>query len=74
METEEIIIRYYRKPIPVMVDPGQNHRRHEHDLLLGWICQGNDRSPVLKNFPNAEIVAKAKSESEAKPYLTLVKQ
>ncbi|MGR3279631.1 hypothetical protein ACSYAD_31700 [Acaryochloris marina NIES-2412] len=58
MESDEIIIRYYRQPIPVMVDPGQNHRRHERDLLLGWIYQGGHKSPVLNSFPNARIVAK----------------
>lgn len=72
MGSEEIIIRYYRKPLPVMVDPGKNHPQHEPDLLLGWICQGKDRSPVLKSFPNAVIVAKTKAKT--KPYLTLVKQ
>ena len=61
MESGEIIIRYYRKPIPVMVDPGNNHPQHEHDLLLGWIHQGGHNSPVLKSFPPAKIVAKVKT-------------
>lgn len=58
MEHDEIIIRYYLKPIRVMVDPGKNHPRHERDLLLGWIHQGGRKSPVLKSFPNAKIMAK----------------
>lgn len=58
MESDEIIIRCYRKPIPVMVDPGGNHPQHERDLLLGWICQGENRSPILQNFPDTRIVAK----------------
>ncbi|QUY44810.1 hypothetical protein [Acaryochloris marina] len=58
MEAEEIIIRYYGKPIPVMVDPGKNHPRHERDLLLGWIDKEGHKSPVLKSFPNAKIMAK----------------
>ena len=72
MERDEIIIRYYLKPIPVMVDPGKHRPRHERDLLLGWVCEGKGRRPILKSFPNAEIVAKA--DTEAKPYLTLIKQ
>lgn len=60
MERDEIIIRYYRKPMRVMVDPGKNHPRYERDVLLGWICQGGCRSPVLQKFSKAEIVAKAK--------------
>ena len=71
-KSEEIIIRYYRKPIHVMVGPGKRHPRHEHDLLLGWVCEGKGRRPILKSFPNAEIVAKA--DAKAKPYLTLIKQ
>ncbi|QUY45986.1 hypothetical protein [Acaryochloris marina] len=62
MEQDEIIIRYYRKPIRVMVDPGKNHPRYESDLLFGWICQGKARRPVLQKFPDAEIVAKSKAQ------------
>lgn len=67
MEPDEIIIRYYRKPIRVMVDPGKNHPRYERDWLLGWICQGEAKSPVLKNFPNAEIVAKSNTSPTPAP-------
>lgn len=62
MDADEIIIRYYIEPISVMVDPGKNHPKYERDLLLGWICQGGCRSPVLQKFPNAEIVAKNKAQ------------
>ena len=62
MDSEEITIRYYSKPIPVMVDPGKHHSRYERDLLLGWICQGECKSPVLQKFSSGEIVAKAKVE------------
>lgn len=58
MASEEIIIRYYSKPILVMVDPGKGHPSYERDMLLGWVCQGKCRKPVLQKFPNAEIVAK----------------
>ncbi|WP_041661564.1 hypothetical protein [Acaryochloris marina] len=61
MERVEIIIRYYRKPIRVMVDPGKNHPRYERDWLLGWICQGESRTPVLKKYPDAKIVSKQKT-------------
>lgn len=64
MKHDEIIIRYYSKPIPVMVDPGKSHPCYERDLLLGWIYQGKTRNPVLKKFPNAEIVAKVKPNTK----------
>lgn len=60
MDPEEIIIRYYSEPIPVMVDPGKHHPRYEPDFLLGWICQGRCKTPVLQKFSSGEIVAKAK--------------
>ncbi|WP_299405404.1 hypothetical protein [Acaryochloris sp. IP29b_bin.148] len=63
MESDEIIIRYYCPPKPVMVDPGKSHPCYERDLLLGWICQGESKKPVLKEFPDAEIVAKGKSDT-----------
>lgn len=59
MDSEEIIIRYYSKPIPVMVDPEKDHPSYERDMLLGWVCQGRCKRPVLQKFPNAEIVAKS---------------
>lgn len=58
MDSEEIIIHYFKKPIPVMVDPGKDHPCYERDVLLGWICQGDYKTPVLKNFPDAEIKSK----------------
>lgn len=58
MESDEIIIRCYLNPVPVMVDPGRHHSRYERDVLLGWICQGDYKMPVLKTFPGAEIKAK----------------
>lgn len=67
MNSEEIIIRYYSKPIPVKVDPGEHHPNYERDLLLGWVCQGSSRRPVLQKFPNAKIVAKAKSRRSKCP-------
>ncbi len=67
MEQNEIFIRYYSKPIPVMVDPGRSHPCYERDLLLGWIYQGKTRNPVLKKFPNAEIVAKLKPGTNPHP-------
>lgn len=61
MESDEIIIHCYRKPIRIMLDPGKNHPRYERDWLLGWICQGESRTPILKKYPDAKIVAKSKS-------------
>lgn len=58
MASEEIIIRYYSTPIPVMVDPGKGHPSYERDMLLGWVCQGRGKRPILQKFSNAEIVAK----------------
>ncbi|KAI9129359.1 hypothetical protein ON05_035130 (plasmid) [Acaryochloris sp. CCMEE 5410] len=63
MESDEIIIRYYCPPMPVMVDPGMSHSSYEPDILLGWICQGEHRWPVLQKFPDAEIVAKSKPDT-----------
>lgn len=65
MDSDEIVIRYYSKPIPVMVDPGKSHQHYERDLLLGWICQGESRKPVLKKFPKAELVAKVKPDTHS---------
>ena len=72
IESEEIIIRYYLDPVPVMVDPGKNYPNNERDLLLGWICEGKGRRPVLKKFPNAKLMNKI--VDKPKPYLTLVQQ
>lgn len=58
MDSEEMIIRYHIKPIPVMVDPGKHHPRYERDLLLGWICEGHCKRPILRKFLKAKIVAK----------------
>ncbi|ABW33314.1 hypothetical protein [Acaryochloris marina] len=66
MESDEIIIRYYHQPKPVMVDPGKSHPCYEPDLLLGWICKGDSKKPVLKKFPDAEIVAKVKPDTKPK--------
>ncbi|WP_261892375.1 hypothetical protein [Acaryochloris marina] len=62
MDSEEITICYYSEPIPVMVDPGKHHPRYEPDLLLGWICEGSCKRPVLQEFSSGRIVAKAKVE------------
>ncbi|BDM83105.1 hypothetical protein AM10699_59660 (plasmid) [Acaryochloris marina MBIC10699] len=65
MESDEIIIRCYCPPKPVMVDPGRSHPCYEPDLLLGWICQGESKKPVLKKFPDVEIVAKVKPDTKS---------
>ena len=55
---DEILLRYYLYPIPVIVVPQRDHSKYEPDTLLGWIYIGNCNTPVLKNFPGADIVAK----------------
>lgn len=60
MKSEEIIIHCFPKPIRVIVDPGKHHPRYEQDELIGWICQGEGRAPVLKKYPGAKIMSKEK--------------